>query len=188
MPQTRSSDPQILRAIAHPLRSRILSELEAAGTLRAADVASRLHIPANQASFHLRQLARYGLVEEAPEAARDRRDRVWRPVSSDLIAFDLRAAEKTPEGRAAGKVFRRHATAWAHRVVDAAYAEGNLPEGSHRSATEIVLRLTHEEAGQLTDDLAGLVAQWAERTRGRGDVGTSYHLMTLLQPHPEDRA
>ena len=76
-------DPRILRAIAHPARSRILSELYAGGSLRAADVARTLDIPANQASFHLRQLAKYGLVEEAPDEARDRRDRVWRLVAED---------------------------------------------------------------------------------------------------------
>src|SRR3954467_5754616 len=80
-------DPRILRAIAHPVRSRILSELWASGSLRAADVARILDIPANQASFHLRQLAKYGLVEEAPEEARDRRDRVWRMAAEDGISF-----------------------------------------------------------------------------------------------------
>ena len=72
------SDPRVLRAIAHPVRNRILDELGASGPTRAADIARELGIPANQASFHLRQLAKYGLVEEAPEEARDKRDRVWR--------------------------------------------------------------------------------------------------------------
>ena len=46
--------------------------------MRAADIARELGIPANQASFHLRQLAKYGLAVEAPELARDGRDRVWK--------------------------------------------------------------------------------------------------------------
>jgi predicted ArsR family transcriptional regulator len=61
------SDPRVLRAIAHPVRTRILEEMSASGPVRAADVAQSLGIPANQASFHLRQLAKYGMVEEAPE-------------------------------------------------------------------------------------------------------------------------
>ena len=73
---TKIHDPQVLRAISHPVRNRILDELGAQGSLRAADIARVLDIPANQASFHLRQLAKYGLVEEDPEAARDKRDRV----------------------------------------------------------------------------------------------------------------
>ena len=62
-------DPRVLRAVAHPVRNRILTELSASGPMRAADVAQELGIPANQASFHLRQLAKYGLVEEAPDTA-----------------------------------------------------------------------------------------------------------------------
>ena len=51
------SDPRVLRAIAHPARTRILEEMSASGPVRAADVALALGSPANQASFHLRQLA-----------------------------------------------------------------------------------------------------------------------------------
>ena len=77
------SDPRVLRAIAHPVRTR--DPRRAArprGRSRAADIARELGIPANQASFHLRQLAKYGLVEEAPEEARDKRDRVWRAAAA----------------------------------------------------------------------------------------------------------
>ncbi len=86
----RLSDPRVLRAIAHPVRTRILEELSASGPVRAADVARDLGIPANQASFHLRQLAKYGLVEEAPEEARDKRDRVWRAVAAEGYSVNLR--------------------------------------------------------------------------------------------------
>src|SRR5690349_23368012 len=112
-------DPRVLRAIAHPVRNRILTELSAGGPMRAADLARELGLPANQMSFHLRQLAKYGLVEEAPEAARDRRDRVWRAVSDDGVRIDLGEIEKAPGGRSAAAVFRRHRVAWGHAVVEA---------------------------------------------------------------------
>src|SRR4051812_11699731 len=94
-------DPTMLRAIAHPVRTRILSELTASGPMRAADLARELDIPANQASFHLRQLAKYGLVEEDPAAARDKRDRVWRPTSTDGVTINLTELEQQPGGTAA---------------------------------------------------------------------------------------
>src|SRR6478735_12597025 len=94
-------DPKILRAISHPVRNRILTELTASGSMRAADLARELDIPANQASFHLRQLAKYGLVEEDPEAARDKRDRVWRPTSEHGVSVNLTDMEKVPGGKAA---------------------------------------------------------------------------------------
>src|SRR5690242_16859517 len=100
----RVHDPRILRAIAHPARSRILDELHAAGPLRAADVARLLGVPANQASFHLRQLAMYGLIEPAPELARDGRDRVWRTVPGGL-RYDDEDLAGDPRARSAHQVF-----------------------------------------------------------------------------------
>ena len=94
--QPHVHDPRVLRAIAHPVRNRILTELSAGGPMRAADVARLLDIPANQASFHLRQLAKYGLIEEAPEAARDQRDRVWRSADDGTLSIDVGAMEKEP--------------------------------------------------------------------------------------------
>ena len=83
------TDVRMLRGIAHPMRNRILEEMSAGGPMRAADVADRLGIPANQASFHLRQLAKYGLVEDAPELARDGRDRVWRVTFESGLSVNL---------------------------------------------------------------------------------------------------
>lgn len=67
----------MLKAYSHPLRRQILRLLARHEHLRAADIASELAVPANSASFHLRTLADAGLIEEAPDRARDRRDRVW---------------------------------------------------------------------------------------------------------------
>jgi DNA-binding transcriptional ArsR family regulator len=176
-------DPSVLRAITHPLRNRILSELAAQGPLRAADVAADLGIPANQASFHLRQLAKYGLVEDDPEAARDRRDRVWKLTSPDGLQVDLNDLEQTPEGRAAGTVFRRNATQWGHVVVEGAYARDHEP-GTHRSLTETSLRLTEDEARQLTGELMDVVDSWRRRTLGRDASRQTYLYFGVLQPHP----
>ncbi|WP_244930281.1 helix-turn-helix domain-containing protein [Nocardioides sp. W7] len=178
-------DPKVLRAIAHPVRNRILAELDAAGSLRAADIARELGIPANQASFHLRQLAKYGLVEEDPEAARDRRDRVWRSSVAGGLALDLGELEKAPGGRAAAAVFRRSKGDWAHQVVDVAL-RGEREEGTYRSVTDAAFRLTKEEAAALSEELGEVLAAWGERTRGRSDDATrTYLYFSVLLPHPE---
>nr|WP_314842198.1 winged helix-turn-helix domain-containing protein [uncultured Microbacterium sp.] len=67
----------MLKAYSHPLRRRILRLIARRDHLRAADIAAELGVAANSASFHLRALSEAGLIEEAPEHARDRRDRVW---------------------------------------------------------------------------------------------------------------
>lgn len=175
-------DPRILRAIAHPSRNRILSELNAAGSLRAADVARLLDVPANQASFHLRQLAKYGLVEEAPEEARDKRDRVWRLVDADGIRFRTEDVLAQPGGDAAVEVFRRHAVAWGHRLVDRI----NTPNeaGEERYLWNGSLRLTAEELAQFAQEYDALVERWRQRTQ-KGVDRTTYSLYQLVQPYPD---
>lgn len=71
----------MLKAMSHPLRRRIVAVLGAQDYARATDLAEQLGVAANSLSFHLRTLAGAGIVEEAPEFARDRRDRVWRTAS-----------------------------------------------------------------------------------------------------------
>ncbi|HEU4568283.1 MAG TPA: helix-turn-helix domain-containing protein [Marmoricola sp.] len=180
-------DPRVLRAIAHPVRNRVLSELSAVGPMRAADVAGRIGIPANQASFHLRQLAKYGLVEEAPELARDRRDRVWR-VREESTTLHLDGLEETPGGKAAVSVFRRQMAERAHALVDSAYADTKV-EGTSVTVIEDSVSLTKDEAVELAEALAELTKRWHDRTKGREQSGRrTYHLLQLLQPFPEEAA
>ncbi|MEV7429420.1 helix-turn-helix domain-containing protein [Nocardioides sp. NPDC092400] len=187
-------DPRILRAVAHPTRNRILSELSAAGSLRAADIARLLDVPANQASFHLRQLAKYGLVEEAPDEARDRRDRVWRLADEEGINFRTGDVLDRPGGRAAYAVFQRSAVAWGHHLVDQALAPG----GDHaRSVSEHAVRLTAEESRELSSEINAVVEHWRRRTQGphagADDGRQTYSVYQLIQPmpgaaEPQDRA
>lgn len=73
-----------LRAMAHPLRMRIIERVGRRGTARAADLAADLDIAANSVSYHLRTLARGGVIIEAPESARDKRDRVWKLAQANF--------------------------------------------------------------------------------------------------------
>ena len=177
----------MLRAIAHPVRNRVLTELSAQGPMRAADVARELDIPANQASFHLRQLAKYGLVEEDPAAARDKRDRVWKAVHPEGLQVNLKELEEAPGGKAASAVFRRNSAAWGHVVVDTVLSDVRTP-GTHTSLTESALRLTKDEATELAAELSDLVERWAVKTRGRDDARRTYLYYAALLPHPVTHA
>jgi len=178
----RIDDARVLRAVAHPIRNRILAELEAGGPMRAADIAERVEIPANQASFHLRQLAKYALVEEAPELARDGRERVWRTASPAGWSISLHDLEKAPGGTAAVAVYRRQAAAEAHRMVDKTY-EPRDPD-VHRMFSDQAVRLTQDEAREFGEALNDLVEQWRDRTAGlTGDDRQTHRLMMMLQPY-----
>ncbi len=178
-------DATALRAIAHPIRNRILSEMDAAGPTRAADLARDLGIPANTASFHLRQLAKYGLIEEAPGEGRDRRDRVWQLVSEEGLNINTGDLEQAPGGKAAVAVFRRSAGAWAHHVVDAAYSDSKPADGL-RSNIQQALRLTRAEAAELSTELDEMLKAWARRTRGHDAARKTYLYMSFLQPYPDE--
>lgn len=188
--RTRVSDPRVLRAIAHPVRTRVLGEVYAAGHLRAADVAERLGIPANQASFHLRQLAKYGLVEPAPDLARDGRDRVWKPAQEGVLSFDAGDLEKGPGGKAAVTVWRRQAVASAKEAVERAYARHKRRDVEVMISDDWI-RLTRHEAKEFVEELMSLQERWTQRTReepARKGVRHTYHLMQILQPAPEVEA
>lgn len=86
-PETHATTA-MLKAMTHPLRRRILAVFPRLEYVRAADLATELGEPANKVSFHLRVLADAGLLVEAPEHARDRRDRVWTAMRGALNIGD----------------------------------------------------------------------------------------------------
>jgi DNA-binding transcriptional ArsR family regulator len=71
------SDPRAIRALAHPLRLDLLELLVAISPATAAHCGRVLGVPQANCSFHLRQLAKYGFVEDAGPGS-DRRERQWR--------------------------------------------------------------------------------------------------------------
>jgi DNA-binding transcriptional ArsR family regulator len=86
------TDGAVLAALAHPLRVALLYQLNALGSRTASQCAEALgETPAN-CSYHLRQLAKVGLVarEEAPNG----RERPWRSVYTGL---DLSPAVDDPD-------------------------------------------------------------------------------------------
>lgn len=75
-------DTRELRAFAHPVRMRLSQALYERGTATATELAEMIgESPAN-CSWHLRQLAKYGFVEEA--GGGKGRNRPWRPVARAL--------------------------------------------------------------------------------------------------------
>jgi len=88
-----------LRVLAHPLRSRLLSALRAFGPATATELAQRLQTNSGATSYHLRQLADVGLIEEQPEEAGGRR-RCWR-AAHDVTSYRESSFEGDADDRAA---------------------------------------------------------------------------------------
>src|SRR5450432_884064 len=75
----RLTDPRALRALAHPTRLALVGLLRMEGPLTATRAAALLGESSGSCSFHLRQLAKYGMVEEAGGGRG--RERPWRATA-----------------------------------------------------------------------------------------------------------
>jgi len=73
----RTSDPERIRALAHPLRLSLLDYLDDVGEATATQCAQHTGETVANCSFHLRLLARYGFIEPAERRGRER---PWRYV------------------------------------------------------------------------------------------------------------
>ncbi|MBC6461034.1 winged helix-turn-helix domain-containing protein [Actinomadura sp. HBU206391] len=70
-------DPGRLKALSHPLRRRILHRLRAHGPATSTTLGEVLGANTGTTSYHLRQLEKYGFIEEIPERSAGR-ERWWR--------------------------------------------------------------------------------------------------------------
>jgi DNA-binding transcriptional ArsR family regulator len=76
-PAVQVTDVRALRALAHPLRSRLLGLLRLHGPATASQLGRAVGESSGSTSYHLRQLAAYGFVEEV-EGEGTARERWWR--------------------------------------------------------------------------------------------------------------
>src|SRR4051794_29221735 len=90
-------DVRVLTALAHPVRIALLDHLMTRGPRTASQCAAVVDASPSACSYHLRQLARWGLVEPA-ERVTDGRERPWQAA---VTGFDLVAETDDPAAFAA---------------------------------------------------------------------------------------
>ena len=165
---SRITDLRTLRAIAHPTRLRLYEVLMAGGPATAARLSEYVHGAPGSLSYHLRQLAHYGYIEEASELCTDGRERWWRAIPggirfSNADFQDSRGAHEAlaaaRQALVARQLERLHA--WQARGV-ARFG----PQWEDASiATDTAIYLTPEELQQLRTEMYELVARWGEYSR-----------------------
>ena len=148
------TEPEALRAVANPVRQRILMQLAVAGHARAADLAEAIGQPANSVSFHLRVLAKAGMIVEAPEHARDKRDRVWTNVAK---SYNVK-----PAAGDAADLILRPTLAWVTELFGRDNQDGAEDSGSTFMLSTWLL--TQEEAAEMVTELADLLTRWTDRS------------------------
>ncbi|HZM76957.1 MAG TPA: helix-turn-helix domain-containing protein [Candidatus Limnocylindrales bacterium] len=160
-PVVSLADPVALRAYAHPLRLALVGLLRREGPLTATQAAARLSDNVPNCSFHLRQLAKYGLVERAEGA--DAREKPWRATA--LV---------TQWGHAAGDPEMRAAVDHLDSVVTARYFErarhwlaerDSLPEKwrRHTGPGDTLLFVTAEELQEVQQALEKVFEKYLPR-------------------------
>ena len=161
----RISDPRVMRALAHPARIEIVEYLNNTGAVvTATECAGMVGLSPSATSYHLRELAKYGLVEQAPSRG-DGRERVWRSPGTGLrIEGDAEQPEAREAERALVDVFL---TRDYDRIRK--WAAGRAGEaGPWRDASTLVstqLLLTVEEMTAVNQKVEELLEPY--RVRGR---------------------
>ncbi|MFK4123219.1 ArsR/SmtB family transcription factor [Streptomyces longwoodensis] len=186
-PPNDGLQPRALRALAHPVRIRLLSELRSDGPATASALAEVTGDAVSLISYHLRQLSKHGFIEEAPELAKDARERWWR-VREQMTSWSSANFLATEEGRAADtavkqEILRLHherlsgfleqQQTWTDEWVDAAVTD------------DYMLDLDSAGLNQLHDELATVIRRFQERRPAR--LASSERVQVLLYAFPVTR-
>src|SRR5580700_1294511 len=158
---TRLTDPRALRAYAHPVRMQLVALLRSQGPLTATRAGELLGESSGTCSFHLRQLAKYGIVEEAGGGTG--REKPWRATRSmtdvPAVLDDPEAAEAAGQVRAAlAELYFAELTLWLKRRTD------EPPEWQEAASFgDRRLHMTATELSRLKRDIAELVEAYEHR-------------------------
>lgn len=165
------TDARTLRALAHPVRIAMFEELVVGGAMTATQLGELIGESATTCSFHLRQLAKYGFVEEA--GGGHGRSRPWRLTSVGMSFAPGGDPEAEIASDAVLHMFRERQLA---RYQTWRQTRASYPAAWREAATdsEYLCYLTAEELAQMSSEVAtsscagpGGRAGWRTRPRGR---------------------
>jgi hypothetical protein len=158
----RITDPKALRALAHPIRMSLIGLLRTQGPLTATRAAELLGENSATTSFHLRQLAKYGMAEEA--AGGQGRERPWQATT---MSTDVPDFPDDPQLAAAGAMFRtviaERYFEWLKRWLDQRPTE---PGEWQRADVfgDRLLYLTSDELADVGQKMRDLFDEYVDRT------------------------
>ncbi len=179
-------DVRALRALAHPLRMSLLAALRTDGPSTASRLAERLGESSGATSYHLRQLAGFGFVEEVPDEG-TRRERWWRALHRST-RWEPDEFLDQPGGREVVDELEDRVVAQQRRMLAAYAAERGKLDDEWRSAVSLsdwALRLSPTRARQLVEELDGVVERWRDEAE-EPDQPLVHVLLDLfpLRNHP----
>ncbi|WNV76783.1 helix-turn-helix domain-containing protein [Geodermatophilus sp. DSM 44513] len=155
------SDPRVLRALAHPLRSALLGLLRSEGPSTASKLGQRLGESSGSTSYHLRQLAGFGLVEGVPGEGTGR-ERWWR-ARHRSTRWSTEDVLDQPGGREVVEELVHLNLATQRRLLAAHAEHRERLEEPWRDATSLndwALHLSPTAARELVEELNGVLERW----------------------------
>ncbi|MGE7385374.1 ArsR/SmtB family transcription factor [Streptomyces sp. NPDC004126] len=180
-PPVRELDARSLRGLAHPLRIRMLAALRRDGPATASQLGERLGESSGSTSYHLRQLAAHGFVEDAPGHGKGR-ERWWK-ATHDGTAFDESLMfDDDPETRSAGSTFLREIAAIHSQEIGTWLGEAhNWPKEWRTSSdlSDFTLRLTPTQSHELIHRIHELVNSYRDLPQAEGAETVRFHTHTF---------
>ena len=149
------TDSRTLRALTHPVRIALIEALLLGGAMTATEVGERIGESPTTCSFHLRQLAKYGFVEEA--GGGKGRARPWRLSS---VGMQFASAHDDPETEvAAGALVRMLRERQFGRYRTWLETNRSYPREWRDAAgsSESIMYLTAGELEELSQEVLALV-------------------------------
>jgi DNA-binding transcriptional ArsR family regulator len=145
-----------LRALSHPTRLKILGRLRIEGPATATQLAQELTLNTGATSYHLRQLAEHGFIEEDSERG-DARDRWWRAAHESTHANLDAASEEDADSSEA--YLHTVALMYTETLMQYAGERRFLPEPWREASTisDWHVRLTPERADELVAALIRVI-------------------------------
>ena len=180
-------DAGAMRALAHPMRLRILGLLRVEGPQSVGALAQATGAASGSVSYHLSTLAKHGFVVPAPELERDGRERWWR-AAHEMTTFHSEEFLDDPERREASEALRRTVLDAYHQELNAALdAEFGLePEWVAASdSSDGGAQLTLDEFRELTAELDAVREKWWARGREPREGTRAVRWITHTFPRTE---
>jgi DNA-binding transcriptional ArsR family regulator len=183
--QYKISDPRVLRAVAHPLRVRLLGLLRGDGPATASELGRKVGESSGSTSYHLRELFKYGFIEEDPEQ-RDGRERRWR-ARHRYTSWDAAELSAGPEGREAVRIMHMRQAEMVSRVM-ADFDEGDWPEEWVGAAgmSDHLLTLPPAALRELKDRVGELLRELAAQYSDDPDA-RKVHVWVGAVPRRDDQ-
>jgi DNA-binding transcriptional ArsR family regulator len=178
-PTIRVTDPKALRALAHPVRLAIMGMLRSQGPLTATRAGELLGESSASTSFHLRQLAKYGLVEEA--GGGQGRERPWRATK---LFTDIPDITSDPKVGAASALTRGVLAEYYFSLVQRWLAvRDDEPEEWQRAAMfgDMMIYVTADELAELGRQYDELADQYVDRLTDPGLRPAGARLVSVLR-------